>query len=397
MINPITSKARQFLKKSFLIGLILAVAGLYLAPASGATAKVHSFQAEIWVDNWFSLYINGKKVGEDSVPISTLRSFNSQKVSFSASYPFTIGLVAKDYVENASGLEYISTAKQQIGDGGAIMQIRELASGKIVAATDSSWKTYVTNTAPTNPECVTSKNPLVDCKSLSATIPASWSTSTFKDSSWKSATEYTTDEVGVKEGYFDFTWAANARLVWSKDLKLENTVLIRKVVVAPTLTSINTKSLTLTSSAVKEGGALPMEYTCDGAGISPPLSWSGVPAGALSLVLIMDSIPGPPRPGETESGNHFYLTAFNIAPTSTGMSAGAKNVGTLGQNFQGKSLGYTPPCSQGAGTKIYTITLYAVSKRVSIAASDATLNSLVAAISGNILATSKLNVTYARP
>jgi len=47
-------------------------------PADAAVSKPATFQAEIWVDNWFALYINGKKVGEDSVPITTERSFNSE-------------------------------------------------------------------------------------------------------------------------------------------------------------------------------------------------------------------------------------------------------------------------------------------------------------------------------
>ncbi|NBR94458.1 MAG: PEBP family protein, partial [Actinobacteria bacterium] len=37
--------------------------------AVAVSAKTISFKAEIWADNWFALYINGKKVGEDSVSI----------------------------------------------------------------------------------------------------------------------------------------------------------------------------------------------------------------------------------------------------------------------------------------------------------------------------------------
>ena len=35
-----------------------------------------SFTAEVWADNWFSLYINGKLVGQDSVAITTEKSFD---------------------------------------------------------------------------------------------------------------------------------------------------------------------------------------------------------------------------------------------------------------------------------------------------------------------------------
>ena len=97
--------------KRILVSLILVMASA-IAPASAATSKAINFQAEIWVDNWFSLYINGKQVGQDSVPITTEKSFNSEKIKFTATYPFTVGLMVKDFTENASGLEYIGKPNQ---------------------------------------------------------------------------------------------------------------------------------------------------------------------------------------------------------------------------------------------------------------------------------------------
>ena len=145
------------------LGAVLAIVfalGVIEAPNSLAAAKVYGFTAEIWADNWFALYVNGKKVGEDSTPFATERSFNSDAISFKASYPLTIGIMARDYVENASGLEYIGKPNQQIGDGGIIAQIRDTSSGQIITATNKSWRVFVTNRAPLNEDCVRSKNPL---------------------------------------------------------------------------------------------------------------------------------------------------------------------------------------------------------------------------------------------
>ena len=50
----------------------------------------------------------------------------------------------------------------------------------------------------------------------------------------------------------------------------------------------SSSSFVLTSSAFGEGEAIPREFTCDGANISPPLSWTGVPSGAGALVLLVD-------------------------------------------------------------------------------------------------------------
>lgn len=70
--------------------------GVLTAPNSSAATRVYNLTAEIWADNWFALYVNGKKVGEDSTAFATERSFNSDAISFKASYPLTIGIMARD-------------------------------------------------------------------------------------------------------------------------------------------------------------------------------------------------------------------------------------------------------------------------------------------------------------
>jgi len=383
--------------------LALAIAALLLpfsTVAHAAVSKSISFQAEIWADNWFALYVNGKKVGEDSVPITTEKSFNSEKIKFTATYPLTIGLMAKDFVENASGLEYIGKSNQQIGDGGIVLQIRDLTTNQIVAYTDSTWKSLVVFKAPLNPECVTSKAPLTDCKSQTIKNSTTWYLSTYKDSSWLNAKEFTKEAVGVKDGYFNIDWSANAKLIWSNDLKLDNTILFRKVVsepkVFPNSASNVDLPLILTSPDFTNGGKLLVDNTCDGKGISPGFSWTGGSSKIMSYVIIMDTVPGPLRPGEVDIGNHFYLTVYNIPVSIKSLPAGATNIGTLGQNFQGKKLGYTPPCSQGPGSKSYTINLYGLSENLTLKNTEATEKNLLAAMNGKIISSSSITVQYER-
>jgi len=374
------------------------VLGIIPASPAPAASKVYNFTAEIWADNWFALYVNGKKVGEDSTPFATERSFNSDAISFKASYPLTIGIMARDYVENASGLEYIGKPNQQIGDGGLIAQIRDTDSKQVITATNKSWKVFVTNKAPLNEDCVKSKDPLLDCKTTVTKTPTSWYSTTFKDSSWKSATEFTAAAVGVKDGYFNFTWAPTSSLVWSSDLRLDNTILLRtKVLNAPKLTSQALTPFTVGSPDFSTGGLLPKANTCDGLGISPALTFSGVPSNAQSLAVMMDTIPGPLRPGEVDIGNHFYLILYDIPTNTTTIPAGATNIGTLGQNFQGKKLGYTPPCSQGSGMKEYTITAFALSEKLNLDPAQATESALLKAVEGKTIAKSVMVAKYQRP
>jgi phosphatidylethanolamine-binding protein (PEBP) family uncharacterized protein len=389
------------IKKLLIFLLVFPVTVLATTSVNAANTKSTSFQAEVWVDNWFALYINGKKVGEDSVPITTTKSFNSEKIKFTASYPFTVGIIAKDYTENSSGLEYIGQPKQQIGDAGIVLQIRDLTSGKIVSTTDKSWKTLLVNKAPLNAECVTSKNPIQDCKFANTAIPANWATSTFKDSQWKNATEFTEKEVGVKEGYFDIDWSPISKLIWTSDLKLDNTILIRKVVksslsVKSTSANEAIAKLTISGADISASGELYKANTCDGAGLSPALTWIGAPKSTKSYVITMDTIPGPLRPGETEVQKHIYFTVFNIPNTSTSISRGATNIGIIGRNFKEAKPGYTPPCSQGPGSKTYTINVFALSSELALTADEATEDVLMKVMTGKVLASGQASVTYSR-
>lgn len=211
------------------------VTPLAIAPveARQPAATTSSFTAEVWADNWFALYANGKKVGEDSVPITTERSFNAETITFTASYPLTIGLMAKDFTQDASGLEYIGTNRQQIGDGGIIAQVRDNKTGKTVAYTSGTWKALVLTKAPLNPDCVTSNSPLTDCKSSRVSGPANWSKPGASNAGWTNASVYTPSEIGVKDGYNTLSWSPYAKLIWSADLKLDNTVLLRNSIKTP--------------------------------------------------------------------------------------------------------------------------------------------------------------------
>ena len=52
-------------------------------------------------------------------------------------------------------------------------------------------------------------------------------------------------------------------------------------------------AFTLTSTAFTDGAAIPVKHTCDGVDVSPPLAWSGAPAGTRSFALIADDPDAP--------------------------------------------------------------------------------------------------------
>ncbi|MFM1797433.1 MAG: hypothetical protein RL733_1214, partial [Actinomycetota bacterium] len=250
--------------------------------------------------------------------------------------------------------------------------------------------------APLNSECVKSKDPLNECKRSVSKAPSTWYRATYKDTNWKFATEYSPAQVGVKDGYFNFNWSSQAKLIWSSDLRLDNTILLRGKVQQPKINTQVVEEFKIGSPDFVSGGLLPRDITCDGKGISPALNFSGIPTNAKSLALVMDTIPGPLRPGEVDIGNHVYLLVFNIPITTSTFPSGATQIGILGQNFQGKKLGYTPPCSQGTGLKEYTITAYALSDLLDLDASAANQSNLYKAMEGKVIAKSVLIGKYQR-
>jgi len=179
------------------------------------------------------MYVNGEKVIEDSVPITTERSFNAETTTFASDLPMTIAIMAKDFKENDSGLEYIGTNRQQMGDGGMIAQFHDASTGALVAATDSTTRCLVVQHAPVDRACANERDPVAGqgaCSFVETPIPANWTAPDFDDSTWLAAVEHTAREVGPKDGYDEVSWDKAAKLIWSDDLVLDNTLLCRLVV-----------------------------------------------------------------------------------------------------------------------------------------------------------------------
>jgi Raf kinase inhibitor-like YbhB/YbcL family protein len=76
-------------------------------------------------------------------------------------------------------------------------------------------------------------------------------------------------------------------------------------------------AFTLTSQAFHEGSEIPRHYTCTGANVSPPFSWSGVPANVKSLVLIVDDPDAPDPAALRMTWVHWVL--YNIPATASGV------------------------------------------------------------------------------
>jgi phosphatidylethanolamine-binding protein (PEBP) family uncharacterized protein len=147
----------------------------------------------------------------------------------------------------------------------------------------------------------------------------------------------------------------------------------------------------LASDVGPDGGTLPVEYTCDGAGDSPALSWSDAPAGTAQFALLMTTQP-------PDGSTKWNWVLYGIPASATRLERNATGVGTAGVGSDGPTLGYQPPCSQGPGPKLYTFTLYALSGAPQLPASPGQVTGavLAQAIASLTLASASLELTYSR-
>src|SRR4029079_16265773 len=79
-------------------------------------------------------------------------------------------------------------------------------------------------------------------------------------------------------------------------------------------------ALALTSPGFGANGSIPTKHTCEGSDVSPALAWSAVPAGAKSLVLIVDDPDAPDPKAPQRTWVHWVL--YNIPPTAAGLPEG---------------------------------------------------------------------------
>jgi hypothetical protein len=152
-------------------------------------------------------------------------------------------------------------------------------------------------------------------------------------------------------------------------------------------------SIILTSTAFAEGQPIPKKYTGDGADVSPPLQWRGVPAGARSLALIADD---PDAPVGTWVHWVLYGLPANTTelpenvPAAERLSSGARQ----GLN-DFRRVGYGGPAPPAGRAHRYFFKLYALDQELDLKP-RATKAELLRAMEGQVLAEGQLMGTYQR-
>jgi Raf kinase inhibitor-like YbhB/YbcL family protein len=158
----------------------------------------------------------------------------------------------------------------------------------------------------------------------------------------------------------------------------------------PSATSTTAPKFGLTSSAFAAGDAIPRELTCDGANVSPPLAWTGVPAGTAALVLVVD---------DPDAADFVHWIVLDLPGADGSLARGVNPAAaTPQQGVNGfDNTGYGGPCPP-SGTHHYRFTLTALGAPLGLGGhpSGSEVRAALATAKPNVLGTASLSGTYHR-
>jgi Raf kinase inhibitor-like YbhB/YbcL family protein len=153
--------------------------------------------------------------------------------------------------------------------------------------------------------------------------------------------------------------------------------------------------LELHSIAFEDGDPIPIEFTCDGDDVSPPLSWAIPPGHAESIVLIVDD-PDAPR------GVFTHWVVYNVPPDRHALPEDVDpeeeelDDGTMqGVNDFGE-LGYRGPCPPAGEGHRYRFTILAIAMELDLEPGS-TRDEVLELADGILVGGSQLTGIYRRP
>jgi Raf kinase inhibitor-like YbhB/YbcL family protein len=156
-------------------------------------------------------------------------------------------------------------------------------------------------------------------------------------------------------------------------------------------------SIAMSSLAFADHGPLPARYTADGEGVSPPLQWSGLPAGTVSAVLLVEDADSP-TPSPLVHAIVVGLPADDGALAEGALpSADHEGIGLgVGRNSYLQAAWLPPDPPPGHGVHRYAFQLFALDGAPSFSATPGR-DEVIDALRAHAIASGLLIGTCERP
>lgn len=155
----------------------------------------------------------------------------------------------------------------------------------------------------------------------------------------------------------------------------------------------NIEKISISLDGFNEGDMIPDKFTCEGKDVSPPISWTGIPAFTKSIALIMDD---PDAPG----GTFVHWVLYNLPsdtlklPESIPLNKTLTDGSMQGMTDFGRP-GYGGPCPPPGKQHRYYFKVYALDEKLDLQP-PASKRQVESAMKGHILAQGELMGKYQR-
>ena len=146
-------------------------------------------------------------------------------------------------------------------------------------------------------------------------------------------------------------------------------------------------TLRLTSPAFENGAAIPTDFTCVGDDVSPPLAWTGVPAGTAELAVVV-------RDPDADGFVHWVIAG--LSPDLGGVARGNPPSQAVEELNDFGRQGWSGPCPP-SGTHNYDFRIYALDEPSGLAAGADGARAAEQLESATVLASAALSGTAAAP
>jgi len=136
----------------------------------------------------------------------------------------------------------------------------------------------------------------------------------------------------------------------------------------------------------RNGARIDARHTCDGLGVSPPLSWTAAPEGTVEIAITMTDLDAP---------DYAHWVMAGLRPQTLAIAEDTVPIGAVEATNSLGDIGYAGPCP-GSATHTYVIEVHYLGQLSGLGDGEPGA-SMVSTIEELEIASAEVNGTFSRP